>query len=103
MIRRPPRSTLFPYTTLFRSDRAVAEVGVRAEEHEQVGKARDHRPQVRLWASRPDLGQQPSARAAQPPRDRRGGRAEPGGDRKRVGWGQRVDIGGGRILYKRKR
>src|SRR2546430_10265077 len=27
MIRRPPRSTLFPYTTLFRS-----------------GKARDHRP-----------------------------------------------------------
>src|SRR2546430_3603715 len=24
MIRRPPRSTLFPYTTLFRSDRAVA-------------------------------------------------------------------------------
>src|SRR5688572_31045104 len=30
MIRRPPRSTLFPYTTLFRSDRvpdAVEEVG----------------------------------------------------------------------------
>src|SRR3712207_8428891 len=26
MIRRPPRSTLFPYTTLFRS-RAVAQVG----------------------------------------------------------------------------
>src|SRR2546430_17506825 len=24
MIRRPPRSTLFPYTTLFRSDRALA-------------------------------------------------------------------------------
>src|SRR3712207_7970033 len=23
MIRRPPRSTLFPYTTLFRSDQAV--------------------------------------------------------------------------------
>src|SRR2546427_9026518 len=28
MIRRPPRSTLFPYTTLFRSDIAV---GQRAE------------------------------------------------------------------------
>src|SRR3712207_7089160 len=29
MIRRPPRSTLFPYTTLFRSDRVVdALVGV---------------------------------------------------------------------------
>src|SRR2546422_11017470 len=25
MIRRPPRSTLFPYTTLFRSQRAAAE------------------------------------------------------------------------------
>src|SRR2546429_2750985 len=25
MIRRPPRSTLFPYTTLFRSARAVAD------------------------------------------------------------------------------
>src|SRR2546430_11265606 len=30
MIRRPPRSTLFPYTTLFRSDRqTAAENGVR--------------------------------------------------------------------------
>src|SRR5258708_29096511 len=26
MIRRPPRSTLFPYTTLFRSHRMVADV-----------------------------------------------------------------------------
>src|SRR5687767_15801721 len=26
MIRRPPRSTLFPYTTLFRSERVTAEV-----------------------------------------------------------------------------
>src|SRR5256885_6108750 len=25
MIRRPPRSTLFPYTTLFRSDRGIDE------------------------------------------------------------------------------
>src|SRR3712207_7314340 len=30
MIRRPPRSTLFPYTTLFRSDRStVTEVSER--------------------------------------------------------------------------
>src|SRR5258707_4791253 len=29
MIRRPPRSTLFPYTTLFRSGRALVEVGRR--------------------------------------------------------------------------
>src|SRR5438067_2964775 len=37
MIRRPPRSTLFPYTTLFRSlqDRTYAEgtVGACAREH----------------------------------------------------------------------
>src|SRR2546425_3963255 len=33
MIRRPPRSTLFPYTTLFRSQRAVAAArGDRASE-----------------------------------------------------------------------
>src|SRR3712207_6954921 len=31
MIRRPPRSTLFPYTTLFRSGPAISE-----EEHEVV-------------------------------------------------------------------
>src|SRR2546425_7412255 len=29
MIRRPPRSTLFPYTTLFRSRAAFAEIGAR--------------------------------------------------------------------------
>src|SRR4051794_41236203 len=32
MIRRPPRSTLFPYTTLFRSERTVACIDDRAEE-----------------------------------------------------------------------
>src|SRR3712207_8046928 len=31
MIRRPPRSTLFPYTTLFRSDH-LGDVGRSAEE-----------------------------------------------------------------------
>src|SRR5437588_6239395 len=30
MIRRPPRSTLFPYTTLFRSDRAQPRAGLAA-------------------------------------------------------------------------
>src|SRR5436853_5448168 len=30
MIRRPPRSTLFPYTTLFRSPRTAAATGSRA-------------------------------------------------------------------------
>src|SRR5256885_9260240 len=30
MIRRPPRSTLFPYTTLFRSQRAVVRKWIHA-------------------------------------------------------------------------
>src|SRR5689334_24100129 len=30
MTRRPPRSTLFPYTTLFRSVRAAAKLGLTA-------------------------------------------------------------------------
>src|SRR5256885_13802723 len=30
MIRRPPRSTLFPYTTLFRSRRQLIECGLAA-------------------------------------------------------------------------
>src|SRR3712207_7822574 len=38
MIRRPPRSTLFPYTTLFRSIRAeLPEDGVLVNESTQVG------------------------------------------------------------------
>src|SRR2546428_13897327 len=38
MIRRPPRSTLFPYTTLFRSQRRVTGGGIRG-----VGEDRAHR------------------------------------------------------------
>src|SRR5256886_13053789 len=37
MIRRPPRSTLFPYTTLFRSERtAVDAVGAGDRRHDGV-------------------------------------------------------------------
>src|SRR3712207_8471586 len=35
MIRRPPRSTLFPYTTLFRSGIAAGEGGHRGDDREQ--------------------------------------------------------------------
>src|SRR5256885_15409407 len=31
MIRRPPRSTLFPYTTLFRSRHVAHEIGLRED------------------------------------------------------------------------
>src|SRR3712207_7097282 len=39
MIRRPPRSTLFPYTTLFRSGghQPVDQVAVEARLHPQAG------------------------------------------------------------------
>src|SRR2546426_1663303 len=39
MIRRPPRSTLFPYTTLFRSERAPAREIV---EHRELARG-EHR------------------------------------------------------------
>src|SRR5258708_11314035 len=57
MIRRPPRSTLFPYTTLFRSDRraasgsgrgdrlpidVVVDVAGRSEEHTSELQSPDH-------------------------------------------------------------
>src|SRR2546425_13292724 len=44
MIRRPPRSTLFPYTTLFRSRRALVQELVReddAREAEDVARIAD--------------------------------------------------------------
>src|SRR3712207_8275259 len=49
MIRRPPRSTLFPYTTLFRSDQQVEGdvpalcVGGRGEEQRAGQRDGDHR------------------------------------------------------------
>src|SRR2546425_13065404 len=39
MIRRPPRSTLFPYTTLFRSRRSVAR-DIRVDERRSIGEGR---------------------------------------------------------------
>src|SRR3712207_7080753 len=36
MIRRPPRSTLFPYTTLFRSGRAAALAAHHVGQHADV-------------------------------------------------------------------
>src|SRR5256885_9015388 len=49
MIRRPPRSTLFPYTTLFRSGGAAA----RAAQHDRP--LEQPREQVRAALGRPQL------------------------------------------------
>src|SRR2546430_12464245 len=38
MIRRPPRSTLFPYTTLFRSDRDLGMRPQRARGRQRLGR-----------------------------------------------------------------
>src|SRR5256885_7433720 len=42
MIRRPPRSTLFPYTTLFRSSVEFAVNEVRAAPEKQTDRRSDH-------------------------------------------------------------
>src|SRR5256885_9698686 len=49
MIRRPPRSTLFPYTTLFRSDRVVLTdlSGEPDARREQNGPDGEHEPAPR--------------------------------------------------------
>src|SRR4051794_41215090 len=40
MIRRPPRSTLFPYTTLFRSEAEQNRTGLAAVDAEGAGEPR---------------------------------------------------------------
>src|SRR3712207_8425579 len=49
MIRRPPRSTLFPYTTLFRSRDAAARLGARVSVP-LVGRTRVQQTQKRTKA-----------------------------------------------------
>src|SRR2546429_1931831 len=44
MIRRPPRSTLFPYTTLFRSQRPALEQPALVRHGERVNQRRAHEP-----------------------------------------------------------
>src|SRR3712207_9180159 len=70
MIRRPPRSTLFPYTTLFRSGDgaralAVALAARRPDLRERPGRRQGARPARR---DTPVLGPFDSGRAAGPPK-----------------------------------
>src|SRR3712207_8964390 len=64
MIRRPPRSTLFPYTTLFRS---------REQEHHQLADAqREHVAHRELETEEDDSrAQQPAGRPGQARLDRK--------------------------------
>src|SRR3712207_7404976 len=78
MIRRPPRSTLFPYTTLFRSQRHARQRGPRqrqddAQEDPQVRAPVDPRRFGELVRDRhEELPQQEDVeRRAEPPRQDR--------------------------------
>src|SRR5256885_6574109 len=53
MIRRPPRSTLFPYTTLFRSRAVDRDLPLGADEvlHLQVAREHPDRKSTRLNSS----------------------------------------------------
>src|SRR2546429_9531438 len=51
MIRRPPRSTLFPYTTLFRSGPAARRAHRRNRHWQQGADLRDDRTLCRGWES----------------------------------------------------
>src|SRR2546421_8660579 len=61
MIRRPPRSTLFPYTTLFRSQDEVLEAQVEQLETQRGSALRYRRPDrlAQLLARGEQLVQRP--------------------------------------------
>src|SRR3712207_7683253 len=54
MIRRPPRSTLFPYTTLFRSRSSRALRGLRTLAGDELGRQRA--PRILSLLEQPVLG-----------------------------------------------
>src|SRR5260370_12085289 len=66
MIRRPPRSTLFPYTTLFRS-----RSGARVPSHirdlgiETVGRAVGQRARLKIDKARYDIGARQHMRSSE--------------------------------------
>src|SRR3712207_9024020 len=74
MIRRPPRSTLFPYTTLFRSR-------PRPDEHDRVRLLRPRREPAPRHAAKP-LGPGHGAAAGRLLLGRRGGGRGPHGLRR---------------------
>src|SRR2546425_9074872 len=51
MIRRPPRSTLFPYTTLFRSTQVLHGCLLVHVVRYQVYSANERNPSCKLWTN----------------------------------------------------
>src|SRR2546422_9176746 len=104
MIRRPPRSTLFPYTTLFRSRQRFGHQPARARLRTR------HARECRRRGGRNPGGALPRGAGESDPsargRRQRIGRAGGGAQRtrseeRRVG--KSVDLGGRRIIKKKKK
>src|SRR2546430_8863801 len=102
MIRRPPRSTLFPYTTLFRSR------GARRD-RDRPAAVRDHRERPgdgpAPESDEPESGGPPSPRAAAVSthapllsRSREPG-PKPGSRAIMGGWWSTVEVGGSRWRF----
>src|SRR2546429_7278674 len=83
MIRRPPRSTLFPSTTLFRSVHLTAEAGGTGGEQDGVGEVDAEETNRRHSESRGDAAGPPAGggpgRGPASPRPRGGGAPAGGG------------------------
>src|ERR1017187_3848322 len=95
MIRRPPRSTLFPYTTLFRSERQGASPARQSQE-------RAGRPHRRLTGIR--QGPEPDRQGNEDRRrrDRRPHRADRTAPRVPAQGPRRVQPGHGRAPFRRR-
>src|SRR2546428_14172277 len=104
MIRRPPRSTLFPYTTLFRSGLvgegvagglaavvAVAEGAVGVEGHAPVGRVAELGGGEGVALGVRVVGEDAGRRAVEHCEDRASGEE-----------GKSVDLGGRRIIKKKR-
>src|SRR2546428_14060338 len=94
MIRRPPRSTLFPYTTLFRSgDERRLQYHAGSGDPARIRRAAEHH-----GGEPPDHagGESAGARRLR----QRGDRVQRRG-RKSAGEGKRVELGGRRIIEKK--
>src|SRR5947208_7422994 len=70
MIRRPPRSTLFPYTTLFRSDQGGHRDGrERRRQQERGGRRREAAPcpgHARVWGRAPPRSEEHTSELQSP-------------------------------------
>src|SRR5256885_8877306 len=66
MIRRPPRSTLFPYTTLFRSLRQMLRLNLKVEPGFLYGIARGESQPGQCDEQRPDRSEEHTSELQSP-------------------------------------